>query len=74
MLMLIRGKGERIRIDNRVVVQVLEIRDDRVRLGIECPVDVPVVRDELCRRLRDPQDSDAPDTKADESPYFSEFA
>jgi carbon storage regulator len=46
MLVLSRQKGESIRIGD-VQVAVAEIRGDRVRLGIEAPLDVPVHREEV---------------------------
>lgn len=47
MLCLTRKTGERIVINENVVVRVLEIRGGRVRLGVEAPQDVPVRRSEL---------------------------
>ena len=49
MLILTRKEGEAIRIGAKMVVHLLEIRGDRVRLGIEGPRDVPVVRTELTK-------------------------
>jgi carbon storage regulator len=40
---------ESIRISDEIVVTVLEIRGQRVQLGIEAPPDVPVLRRELCQ-------------------------
>ena len=47
MLVLSRKKNESIIIDNNIVVTVVEIRGDKVRLGIEAPKDVPVHRQEV---------------------------
>ena len=47
MLVLSRKKNERIVIDDKIVVTVVEIRGDKVRLGIEAPRDVPVHRREI---------------------------
>lgn len=48
MLVLSRKKNEKIVIDNgRIVVQVVEVRGDRVRIGIVAPREVPVYRQEL---------------------------
>jgi carbon storage regulator len=47
MLVLSRKKGERILIGNGIVVQIIEIRGDRVRIGIEAPPDVAVDREEV---------------------------
>jgi carbon storage regulator len=47
MLVLSRKKNESIVINNDVVVTVVEIRGDKVRLGIVAPKDVPVHRQEV---------------------------
>lgn len=53
MLVLSRKKGETIEIGDRtVVVTVVEIRGDKVRLGIEADRDIPVHRGEVADRLR----------------------
>jgi carbon storage regulator len=47
MLVLTRKKNETIVIDGDISITVVEIRDDKVRLGIVCPKDVPVHRQEV---------------------------
>ena len=47
MLVLSRKKNESIVINNDVVITVVEIRGDKVRLGIVAPKDVPVHRQEV---------------------------
>src|SRR3954453_18090975 len=47
MLVLSRKKNESIVIDNNITVTVVEIRGDKVRLGIVLPKDVPVHRQEV---------------------------
>ncbi len=47
MLVLSRKKNESIVIDDRIVLTVVEIRGDKVRLGIEAPREVPVHRKEI---------------------------
>lgn len=47
MLVLSRKKNERIVIGDNVVITVVEIRGDRVRLGIEAPQEVPIHRSEV---------------------------
>ena len=47
MLVLSRKKNESIVIDDTIVVTVVEIRGDKVRLGIQAPKEVPVHRSEV---------------------------
>lgn len=47
MLVLSRKKGESIVINGSVTVTVIEIRGDRVRLGIVAPKDASVHRQEV---------------------------
>jgi carbon storage regulator len=47
MLVLSRKKGENIVINNDITITVVEIRGDKVRLGIVAPKDVAVHRQEV---------------------------
>lgn len=47
MLVLSRKIGERIVIDDQIVVTVIEIRGGQIRLGIEAPKEIPVWREEV---------------------------
>lgn len=47
MLVLSRKKNESIIIDDDIVVTVVEIRGDKVRLGIQAPREVPIHRSEI---------------------------
>ncbi len=47
MLVLSRREGEKIRIGDSIVVTVVRTAGDKVRIGIEAPSDVLVLRDEL---------------------------
>jgi carbon storage regulator len=47
MLVLSRKKNESIVIHSDIVITVVEIRGDKVRLGIVAPKDVPVHREEV---------------------------
>ena len=48
MLVLSRKTGERIRIGDNVTVTIVRIGPNNVRLGIEAPRDLNIVRKELC--------------------------
>lgn len=52
MLVLTRKLNESIVIDENIVVTVVEIRRDKVRLGIQAPKEVRVNRQEVQDRLR----------------------
>jgi carbon storage regulator len=52
MLVLTRRIGETIVIDNAVRVTVLEVKGERVRLGIAAPSDVLVDRQEIHERRK----------------------
>jgi carbon storage regulator len=47
MLVLSRRESERIKLGKSIVVTVIRVAGDRVRLGIEAPPDVLVLRGEL---------------------------
>lgn len=47
MLVLSRRESERIRVGDSIVVTVVRVSGDKVRLGIEAPDDVLVLREEL---------------------------
>lgn len=42
MIIITRKKGEGIVINDNIIVSVVEVRSDKVRLGVEHPVDVSV--------------------------------
>ncbi|HMO16516.1 MAG TPA: carbon storage regulator CsrA [Oligoflexia bacterium] len=47
MLVMSRRKNESIIINNDITIVIVEIRGDKVRLGIECPREIPVHRKEV---------------------------
>ena len=47
MLVLSRKETQRIRVGDSIVVSIVKIAGDKVRVGIEAPSDVLVLRDEL---------------------------
>lgn len=52
MLVLSRKKNESIVINNDITIVVVEIRGDKVRLGVEAPKDVPVHRKEVYEAIQ----------------------
>lgn len=51
MLVLSRKVGQRILIGDRIAVTVVRLGSGGVRLGIEAPPELPVVREELKDQL-----------------------
>jgi carbon storage regulator len=67
MLVLSRKRDERIVIDDKIVITVVEIRGDKVRLGIEAPIETSVHRQEVydaLARERAKNTSDSPPASA----------
>lgn len=56
MLVLSRKKDEKIIIGDNITVMVIEIRGDKVRLGIEAPKEVTVHRQEVYDAIKREQD------------------
>lgn len=55
MLVLSRKKNEKIVIDENIIITIVEIRGDKVRLGIEAPRDVPIHRSEVYDAIQNEQ-------------------
>ena len=61
MLVLSRKKNESIIINDNITILVVEIRGDKVRLGVDAPKEIPVHRNEVyeaIRRQNLPKESD----------------
>jgi carbon storage regulator len=59
MLVLSRKKDESIVINNDITIVVVEIRGDKVRLGVEAPKEVPVHRREVFEAIARGEPMDA---------------
>lgn len=64
MLVLSRKTNQEICIGDNIRVMVIEIRGDKVRLGVAAPRDVPVHRHEVYDAIKQEQD-DATDSNCD---------
>jgi carbon storage regulator len=51
MLVLTRKKSESIVIGNNIRIHIVDIRGEKVRIGIEAPKDVSVFRDEIYEEI-----------------------
>jgi carbon storage regulator len=52
MLVMSRKKNEAVIINDEITVVVVEIRGDKVRLGIEAPKETPVIKSEVFDAIR----------------------
>ncbi len=53
LVILKRRVGETIKIGDNVTVRVLEIHDNKIRLGVTAPRDVEVHREEIYDKIRE---------------------
>jgi carbon storage regulator len=61
MLVLTRKAGERILIADNIVVEVLEVQGNRVRIGIQAPSGITILRQELVTQVKaEPKAGTAP--------------
>lgn len=51
MLILTRRIGETLSIGDDITLTVLSVNNSQVRVGIKCPKDIPVLREEVLRKL-----------------------
>jgi carbon storage regulator CsrA len=68
MLVLTRKLGEGIQIDAGITVTVVEVRGNKVRLGIEAPSDIRVLRQELAPQESSPAADNLPVSPVDSNP------
>ena len=57
MLVLSRYKDQSIYIGDDIVVTIVDVRGDRIRLGVEAPANVPVHRQEIYEQIQQEKDS-----------------
>ncbi|HLA85012.1 MAG TPA: carbon storage regulator [Thermoguttaceae bacterium] len=57
MLVLSRKVGQRILIGDRIAVTVVRVAQGAVRIGIEAPDDLPIVREEIKLDRKEPTDA-----------------
>ena len=59
MLVLSRLEGQVIKIGDNIRVTIVEVRGDKVRVGIDAPRDVQVMRAELVEQTPEGSSNDA---------------
>jgi carbon storage regulator len=52
MLVLSRQRDESIIIGDNIIITIVDIRGDKVRLGIEAPTEIPVHRQEVYEAIQ----------------------
>jgi carbon storage regulator len=51
MLVLSRRKGESIKISDNITITIVDIRGDKIQIGIEAPREVAVHRSEIAKLI-----------------------
>ncbi len=62
MLVLSRKVGERIWIGEHISVTVVRVTGGGVRIGIEAPAELPVVREELKKKIQQEESTKSSET------------
>ena len=66
MLVLSRKIGEKIRINDNIVLTIVDVRGDKVRLGIDAPRDIPIHREEIVEAIAAEERRAAAEAKEEE--------
>jgi carbon storage regulator len=74
MLVLSRKPGEKVLIGTEIVVTVLDVRGDHVKLGFDCPAEIPIHREEIYQRICRERDKSVPDLLPQDSRFYAECA
>jgi len=53
MLILSRNKGQKIMINDNIVLSILEINGEQVRIGIEAPSNITIYREEIYEAIKE---------------------
>ena len=57
MLILSRKSGEALDINGKIEIKIIEINGDKVKIGINAPDDVKILRSELCQTMESNKDA-----------------
>ena len=52
MLVLTRKVGEKINIDDNIVIKIVEISRGKVRIGIDAPENITILRHEIYKKVQ----------------------
>ena len=64
MLVLSRKKDETIVINKNIEITIVDIRGDKIRVGIKAPPEIAIHREELLKTI--PADQKLPETSVDQ--------
>lgn len=53
MLILTRKKNESIILDGKIEIKIIEIEDGKVKIGIDAPKDIDIIRKELYKKVEE---------------------
>ncbi len=56
MLILTRKKGETLRIGDEIKIQIIEVQGRQIKIGIEAPQSIVVMREELLSKTHSSKD------------------
>ena len=70
MLRISRRAGERIMLGDNTVIEVLEVRGQTVRIGIDAPRSIPVYREEIWLEVKRENQAAAEAAAAGDLPEF----
>lgn len=59
MLILSRKTGEALNINDDIEIKIMEITGDKVKIGINAPGNVKILRNELCQTMESNKDAAA---------------
>lgn len=70
MLVLSRRKSEQIRIGSDILIKVIDVKAGQVRIGIDAPDNIPIIRTELEDAIsqRQPQATEESNPEEDSQP------
>jgi carbon storage regulator len=70
MLRISRRAGERIMLGDNTVIEILEVRGQTVRIGIDAPRSVPIYREEIWLEVKRENQAAAEAAAAGDLPEF----
>lgn len=73
MLVLSRKSGESLWINDNIEVRVVEVSNDKVKIGITAPKDVKILRSELCMTMESNKESTESVNASKLADMFSDF-